>query len=292
MLPNFLLIGTAKGGTNALHTYLRAHPDVFMPETKELKFFAHDELWANGLDWYSELFPEGYKLRGEGSVQYTMYPQFPDVVERISKSLPAIRFIYLMRDPIKRMQSQYRHQVALGLEKEPIERALLRDWPSLEPYRRPENKPLYIHYSMYALQIERYLDVFSRDQMLLATSEALLNDRADTMRKMLTFLNLDPEWTAPVVEKEFHKAEDRRTLRAPALHARIQAIPGYRTLTKLAPKRVKEALTPVIVKNTDPGESVIQISDRFRSELHELLRPDVAKLNDLGVEGFDGWGIL
>ncbi len=291
MLPNFLLIGTAKGGTNALHNYLRAHPDIFMPETKELKFFSNEEVWSKGIDWYKSLFPEGYALRGEGSVQYTMYPNFPDVPQRIQDHVPDVRFIYLMRNPVDRMRSQYRHLVALEWEHDSIDKALLRDWPSLEPYRRPEQKALYIHYSMYAMQLERYFEIFDRSRFLLLTSEALHHNRPETMKKVLAFLDLDPEWTAPVFEQEFHKGEDRRTLRNPALHARIQRIPGYRALTRATPQRLKVMIAPAIVKRTDPGETAIQISSEFRSELEDILRPDVARLRNYMDDGFDGWGI-
>jgi len=291
LLPNFLLIGTAKGGTNALHNYLRAHPDIFMPETKELKFFSNEEVWSKGIDWYEGLFPEGYALRGEGSVQYTMYPNFPNVPQRIQDHIPEARFIYLMRDPVDRMRSQFRHLVAIGWEHEPIEKALVRDWPSLEPFRRPEEKALYIHYSMYAMQLEKYFEIFDRDRFLLLTSEALQYDRAATMRKVLSFLSLDPEWTAPVIEREFHKGADRSTLRNPELQAKIQKIPGYRALTRVTPQRVKRFFAPVIVRKTDPGEQAIEISDSFRTELEDLLRPDVAKLRGFMDTDFDGWGI-
>ena len=40
--PNFFIVGAPKCGTTALYAYLRQHPDIFMPETKEPNFFGHD----------------------------------------------------------------------------------------------------------------------------------------------------------------------------------------------------------------------------------------------------------
>jgi Sulfotransferase domain len=293
MLPNFLIIGAAKGGTNALHSYLREHPDIFMPETKELKFFSHEEVWSQGVQWYSSLFPEGYKLYGEGSVQYTMFPNFPDPPKRIASTLPDVRMIFLVRDPIERMQSQYRHLFALGLEHDPVEDAFLRDWPSLEIYRRPEERSLYIHYSMYAMQLERYLEIFPPDRLLVLTSEELhvAETRPAAMGKILGFLGLDPSWTAPVVEQEFHKAEERRTLRSPKLHEKISRAPGYKRLTGVVPQRVKVALAPLIVKGIDPGPQVAEVTETFRKELESILAPDVARLRGHLDPDFDGWGI-
>ncbi len=41
-LPNFIIIGAPKCGSTVLYHYLRAHPDIFMPDNKEPLFFAWD----------------------------------------------------------------------------------------------------------------------------------------------------------------------------------------------------------------------------------------------------------
>ncbi len=41
-LPNFLIIGAAKSGTNAMYNYLRQHPQIFMSPVKEPRFFAFE----------------------------------------------------------------------------------------------------------------------------------------------------------------------------------------------------------------------------------------------------------
>ncbi len=71
MLPNFLLIGAAKAGTNAVHQYIRSHPEGFMPAEKELKFFSGEGNWFKGLPWYESQFEGGRDALaiGEGSVQ-------------------------------------------------------------------------------------------------------------------------------------------------------------------------------------------------------------------------------
>src|SRR5207253_543932 len=57
MLPNFLVIGAMKAGTTSLWAYLRQHPDVFMPEDKELNFFVTKVgHWDKGVDWYKSMF--------------------------------------------------------------------------------------------------------------------------------------------------------------------------------------------------------------------------------------------
>src|SRR3972149_2256199 len=146
LLPNFLVIGAPKAGTTSLYHYLRLHPQVFMPATKELSFFVEQNNWPRGRAWYEEQFSGAVDAAaiGEASPRYTMYPQYAGVPARIADLLPDIRLIYLVRHPIERMRSHYLDHVIYGAEKAPIEKALL-------------DNPLYLNASRYDLQIEQYM---------------------------------------------------------------------------------------------------------------------------------------
>ena len=71
-LPNFLVIGAMKAGTTSLFHYLRDHPQVFLPEEKELYFFTEEDNWHRGLEWYRSRFRGAgdAKAVGEASVGY------------------------------------------------------------------------------------------------------------------------------------------------------------------------------------------------------------------------------
>ena len=118
--PNFIVIGAMRAGTTALFEYLRAHPDVYIPELKELNFFW--ERWKRGIGWYESQFAGATdeKAIGELSPEYTFYPARRGVAERIAKLLPDVKLIYLMRDPIARMRSNYVWRVAAGSESRPM----------------------------------------------------------------------------------------------------------------------------------------------------------------------------
>src|SRR5215211_9390855 len=107
-LPNFLVIGAMKAGTTSLYHYLRHHPQVFMPEIKELNFFNPLRNWRRGVEWYEEQFegiPDSVVAIGEASTSYTKFPWIREVPARITSVLGEIRLIYVVRDPIERMQS-------------------------------------------------------------------------------------------------------------------------------------------------------------------------------------------
>ena len=53
--PNFLIVGAAKSGTTSLFHYLNQHPDIYIPEVKECRFFSQLPKNFNGLG--AEFFP-------------------------------------------------------------------------------------------------------------------------------------------------------------------------------------------------------------------------------------------
>ena len=97
MLPNFLIIGTMKGGTTSLYKYLRGHPQVFMAEKKELDYFSTGIDGGLSCDWYGGWFQgaDGARAVGEASTGYTKFPTHRDVAARVAALLPDVRLIYL-----------------------------------------------------------------------------------------------------------------------------------------------------------------------------------------------------
>ena len=180
-LPTFLIIGTMKGGTTSLHGYLRQHPDVFMPERKELNFFLdeyagspidppEERNWSRGITWYERQFAgaEDARAVGEASANYSRYPTYPGVAERVAEVVPQMKLIYLIRNPIDRVLSHSLHDFANGRERRPLQIAVRYDDRYLAPSR-------------YAAQLERYFRVFPSSQVLLLKTDDLLARRAETV---------------------------------------------------------------------------------------------------------------
>jgi Sulfotransferase domain len=121
---DFFVIGAMKAGTTSLHYYLKGHPDVFLPVEKEVPFFAFDELYERGMDWYlNEFFAKARadQLLGTVSPRYMMDSRVP---ERMFGQCPDAKLIALLRDPIDRARSHYRMAVRAFDERRPLEEAL------------------------------------------------------------------------------------------------------------------------------------------------------------------------
>lgn len=187
LLPNLVLIGAMKCGTSALHDYLDLHPEITMSRPKELNFFfgpsASDRPWtagnwSRGLGWYARHFPAHAPVRGESSPGYTS-PDHPGVAERMAATIPAARLIYLVRDPVARAVSHYRHHHTEGQERRPLAAALL------DPASQ------YISRGRYYERLLPFAAHFGRDQILVVAHEDLCDRRAATLRKVFAFAGVD-----------------------------------------------------------------------------------------------------
>ena len=202
-LPGFLIVGAQRAGSSSLFSYVIAHPQVAAPTHKELHFF--DNNYFRGLPWYRRHFPLSLRrgsprLTGEASPYYLFHPAVP---ERVKATLPDVRLIAVLRDPVERAYSQYQHAVRDGHETLSFEDALEREDERLAGEReRLEQDPRYLsvahrHFSyrtrgLYAEQLEHWYATFPREQLLVLRSEDLFADPDGKLQGVYAFLGLEP----------------------------------------------------------------------------------------------------
>ena len=133
-LPSFVIIGAMKSATSTLYEQLSRQPGIFLPQLKEPNFFSNDEQYSLGIEWYSALFKEAdaSDILGEASTHYTKLPTYPKTISRMRNWLNEPRLIYVMRDPVDRLVSQYIHQWSQGEIQCGLEEAIIRH-PSSSP---------------------------------------------------------------------------------------------------------------------------------------------------------------
>lgn len=127
MLLNFLIVGIQKGGTTSLWSYFRAHPDVFMPETKEVNFFRSSaDNWEWGVEWYEQLFEghDGERAVVEASPRYMYYENVPARIRQVNEDM---RLVVVLQNPVDRAYSHYWHTVRNGEDDLPFEEAIERE---------------------------------------------------------------------------------------------------------------------------------------------------------------------
>ena len=172
------LIGGMKCGTWTLFKLLRKHQQIAPSSPKELKFFTRNDRDA----WHH--YPENFDLKPgakvllDGTTQYSKYPHVPDVAYKISLYDPEAKFIYLMRDPVRRVESQLAHRVArneIGSSKAARTREIGRA----------------IHYSRYFTQAGIYANLFGVERIYMKTFESFVADQESTVREIFEFLGVE-----------------------------------------------------------------------------------------------------
>ena len=210
-LPDFLLVGTQKGGTTSLYRYLAAHPDVLSPSAKEPFFF--DRRFARGVGWYRAWFPThaavrrraarapGPVLTGEASTTYLDHPAVP---ARAASVVPGARIIALLRDPTERAISHYFHNRRKGREPlAPLDAFRAENARVAGEVERALEDPgyasdalahaVYLRRGQYAEHLARWHAAYPEARVLVLESEALFVQPAATFERVRRFLGL-AEW--------------------------------------------------------------------------------------------------
>nr|PZN76855.1 MAG: hypothetical protein DIU57_17055 [Pseudomonadota bacterium] len=172
------LIGAMKCGTWTMFKLLRGHPQIAASRPKELKFFST----TPRAEWhryheYFDLTPST-KVLLEGTTQYSKHPDTTDVAFKISLYDRSSKFIYLMRDPIRRVESQLAHRVAR------------REIPEGADARAREIRRA-INYSKYFTQLGIYASIFGVEQIYARTFESFVADQEGTVRECCEFLGIE-----------------------------------------------------------------------------------------------------
>ena len=168
-LPNFIVIGTQKGGTTSLYEVLKKHPGIYLNDRKELHYFSTE--YNNELKWYSDHFKEAKRNQKCGDIT-PFYLFHKESAKRIRDTTPNARLIVLLRDPVERTLSQYFHARRHGFETLCLREALEKEEKRLSTGNIYNiQKHSYLTRSKYMDQLMKYEKYFPKKQMLVLKSE-------------------------------------------------------------------------------------------------------------------------
>lgn len=209
VLPDFLLVGAQRCGTTSLFRALLSHPHVLRANLlKGVNYF--DVASENELAWYRAHFPLAATARRhaapgqdrarvfEASGYYMFHPHAP---RRIAEALPDVKIVAMVRDPVERAFSAYKHELARGFESEPLDRALALEDERITPeLERMLDDPgyqsaVYRHQAYrrrghYAEQLQRFVDLLGHDRVHVVQSELFFTQPEQEYARLLAFLDL------------------------------------------------------------------------------------------------------
>ena len=229
--PDFIIIGAMKCATSTLHEQLARQGGVFMSTPKEPNFFSDDAAWSRGVDSYRGLFadsPPG-AVCGESSTHYTKLPTYPSTVDRMRRHLPTnTRFIYVMRHPIDRLVSHYKHGWSQRTITAEIDEAVKRH-------------PELIEYGCYSRQLEPYLDAFGPARVLPVFFDRLEAAPQAELERICAFIGgpAGPRWIDDLPRQNVSGRRVQRT----RLRSLLLDSPSLRGLARrTVPRRIRRRI--------------------------------------------------
>ena len=203
MLPAFLIIGAQKGGTTFLYNILRRHPNFMAAVKKEIHFF-DTPAFRRGVDWYRTHFPQQQQRNGQRVITGEASPYylfFPLASRRVAETIPQVKLIAMLRNPVDRAYSDYQHTVMQGLETLGFSEALELEGERLrgekeriladESYRSINYRRYsYFARGIYVDQLEDWHRYFDSQQLLILKSEEFFDRTSETLDLVLDFLGL------------------------------------------------------------------------------------------------------
>ena len=277
--PNFLIIGSMKSGTTTLFHDLDANPEVYLPPSKEVGALRYDTvLTQGGMQRYGAYFRgAGSALAiGEASTAYTKRPSIEGIPRRASQVLgDGLRLIYVVRDPWKRLISQYRHEFKRGDHPDRLERAL-------------QQQSGLVDLSRYAYQLEPWIEHFDRDRVLIVSFENYIARRSQTLAEVCEFLGVGATQSDPA--DGVYNAGDGA--RPPGRFVK-RFIEGhlYKAYVKPAiPDWARHVVAKTLLRRREVLEPSLAVSDQTRQRIARVLDDDSSALCEMLGTDEAPWG--
>ena len=266
-----LIIGAMKAGTSTLYDALSDHPQICPCVVKEPEFFSMHQGRSVEIERYEDLWQEYesgvHRYRLEASTGYTKFPQEPGVPSRIREYGLQPKFVYLVRDPVERIESEYNY-------------CLTEPW--FDP-TKPLTHPDYMYISNYYVQLQVFQEHFDREDFLIVDFDDLREDVAGVERRTLSFLDL--ESTAASRPRETVNA----TRQIPLAEALVRRSAIGRSLMRRAPRAVRRAGAEV-ARRLSPAMPKRPLTDSERAEVMRWLAPDMKQLHSRYGIDVSKWG--
>jgi hypothetical protein len=311
-LPNFFLAGVPKSGSTSLCWYLDQHPDIYMSPVKEPNFFAEElrvanfgeefqrmaashgqvlreflagpmtshcsagpvEAWAD----YTRLFHNAGDERaiGEASVCYLWSPS---AAKNILARLPDAKFVIVLRNPIDRAYSQYRHMLAFAERRisflEHFEASV-----SSGSTRISEMYP-FLKFGLYGEQLDRLFRLAGRERVGIWYHDDFCRDPGKLVQDIFCFLEVDEHFQPDMGERHM----EARVPRSYAANRVLRQGPIGRAIRAVTPPTMRARLRSAFFA---PREQ-LQLQPADRALLVDYYKNDIAKLSDLLSRNFSHW---
>ena len=304
--PNFFLVGAAKAGTTALWRYLRQHPEISFSPIKETHFFSSDidtaafrpefakdaafdtaayiasgmkepvhQAFVRDETHYRSLFQQEAPAVGEATVSYLWSAK---AAQNIHQFNPDARIVMMLRNPAERAFSHFVMDLRMGYANGSFQEAVLADLEKPQGWGRSN---LYLDLGRYHQQVQRYLNTFPPEQVLVLWHEDYKAESNAVLRQIFQFLGINDAI-------EIDTSERHNTAKLPkhkALQSALKSNAFKKTMRALLPA----AITKSLKQGLYTTKGLPTLSDADRAFVNQYLGPDIEALSLLLGRDLSHW---
>ncbi|MGA7887696.1 MAG: sulfotransferase [Acidobacteriaceae bacterium] len=265
--PNFFVVGAPKAGTSSVYSHLKKHPQVFLPDNKEPRYFSPQARDRVTLEEYRRLYGEagGFVAVGDMSPCYLLDEGAPRRIHEVS---PEAKIIVMLRDPVARAWSDFLFCRALGTEPEVSFREVLRRYDNREAKEWYLSR-LYIEQGLYADQVRRYQETFGIERVLVLLFDDLSEDPRGLFSRLASHIGVDAGFF-----ESADLSEPYNQYRMPKRRSLVEAVRSL-GLQTLLPRPLLRKLRPLFFDMKKPS-----LDSESRRLLQDLYDPDVTRLEE------------
>lgn len=275
MKVDFMLIGAAKSGTTTVADILKNHPDINFCKRKEPNFFSTSQNWRKEIDNYHNLFEQENNklLYGEASTSYTVYPHLNlEIWNDIYEYNPRMKFIYIIRNPIHRIISQYMQSFQKGRINGTIEQMIV-------------NSAKEINRSKYHLQISPFINLFGKDQVLIIHFDDLLDNREKLLYEISLFLNIDVKKF-----KNYDEVYSNVSINGKKLNYKLDSIrKKFTPILKILPDYFKHSVRKIITNPKRVFKEKPKVSRQYQEIIINLTKWDLMEMQKITGRDYSDW---
>lgn len=261
-----------KCGTTSLFRYLSEHPEISPCKNKEYNFFANQGNFEKGADFYYQLWdwePNKHTVALQAPTSHTRitHPDHANAARNIAEFQQRInarfKFIYLLRNPIDRIESHYNHVLA-GAE---------HTQKQITQATRKEA----LDTSRYAMQLDEYYQRFSEDSILLLNSDQLKQNPQDLLARICQFIDIDPTYEFKGLNIVHKQGKDRKVILNP-VYKTLRRNPITDNVLKYLPLQSRAEMGKTARGFFGKKPQKIKLSFSERKDLLKMLSKDLHRL--------------
>lgn len=281
--PDFFIVGQTRSGTNSLQFQLEQHPEIFMSKNTKTIFGFNKQINSEK-EYLNQFTKIKQKIIGERNTDYLVCSTS---AEKIKKFNPDAKIIMILRNPIDVMYSLHGTAINRGIDEDisDFEEALKMESSRIQEEKTNPGKYnpfiFYKEVGKYSTQVNRYLKLFERKNILVLKFEEFIVYPLKEYKKICKFLEIDSNFIPTIKTMNQYRSVRNKTLQNFSDQTQKTSVGKAIKKIPMAKKIYSKINRPVSTRK--------ELNHNLKKKIFEELKPDIQDLSKKLDMDFTYW---